>query len=108
MPERMNTPEFHSEAEEAEWWDTHPDALADALEAAVARGAVTTGTAARKAKTPTTTIRLDPADIARARSQAKSCGLRYQTYLKMLIHSELQKRERSSESGANRVRGRQP
>ena len=106
MPEKLKTPDFHSEAEEAEWWNSHPDVLADALEAASTRGTLTTGTAARKAKTPTTTIRLDPADIARARSQAESCGLRYQTYLKMLIHTELQKRDRPSKAGTRSTRNK--
>lgn len=32
---------------------------------------------------------LDPEDIARARAQAGHRGLRYQTYLKMLIHQAL-------------------
>jgi len=39
--------------------------------------------------TPTTTIRLDPDDIAKARVQAAERGLRYQTYLKMIIHEAL-------------------
>lgn len=47
------------------------------------------GTAARKGRTPTTTIRLDPEEIARARAQAAQHGLRYQTYLKMLLHQAL-------------------
>jgi hypothetical protein len=50
-------------------------------------------TAARKGSTPTTTIRLDPEDIARARAQAADRGLRYQTCLKMLIHQALGRAE---------------
>jgi predicted DNA binding CopG/RHH family protein len=52
------------------------------------------GTAARKGNTPTTTIRLDPEDVSKARIQAERRGLRYQTYLKMLIHEALQQAER--------------
>jgi transposase-like protein len=37
------------------------------------------------------TIRLDPEDIAIARVQAAERGLRYQTYLKMIIHEALRK-----------------
>jgi predicted DNA binding CopG/RHH family protein len=48
---------------------------------------------ARKGNTPTTTIRLDPEDISRARTQASKKGLKYQTYLKMLIHEALQQVE---------------
>jgi hypothetical protein len=48
--------------------------------------------------TPTTTIRLDPEDIARARVQAAERGLRYQTYLKMIIHEALRKKEQKRKS----------
>jgi predicted DNA binding CopG/RHH family protein len=43
--------------------------------------------------TPTTTIRLDPADISLAKSQAERRGLKYQTYLKMLIRQALTQEE---------------
>jgi len=36
---------------------------------------------------------LDPEDIAKARVQAAKRGLRYQTYLKMIIHEALLKAE---------------
>ncbi|MGA7523418.1 MAG: hypothetical protein WBW84_13255 [Acidobacteriaceae bacterium] len=84
---------FKNEAEEAAWWDAHQDALADEFEKAAAAGTLGHGTAARQGSTPTTTIRLDPEDIARARSQAAHLGLRYQTYLKMLIHQALRQAE---------------
>jgi predicted DNA binding CopG/RHH family protein len=44
--------------------------------------------------TPATTIRLAPEDISRARTLAERRGLRYQTYLKMLIHEALEREER--------------
>ena len=37
----------------------------------------------------TTTIRLAEADLARARTLAADKGLRYQTYLEMLLHEAL-------------------
>ena len=43
---------------------------------------------------PTTTIRLDPQDISRARVLAAARGVRYQTYLKMLIHEALAAEEK--------------
>jgi len=43
----------------------------------------------RKGQTPTITIRLDPTDVELARTQAEERGLRYQTYLKMVIHQAL-------------------
>ena len=51
------------------------------------------GTAVRRGLTPTTTIRLDPTDISRAKIQAERRGLKYQTYLKMLIHRALAQEE---------------
>jgi predicted DNA binding CopG/RHH family protein len=89
MREELKKKTFKNEAEEAAWWDQHQNALADEFEKAAAAGTPGHGTAARKGSTPTTTIRLDPEDIARARSQAAHRGLRYQTYLKMLIHQAL-------------------
>jgi predicted DNA binding CopG/RHH family protein len=46
--------------------------------------------------TPPTTIRLAPDDISRARVLAERRGLRYQTYLKMLIHEALEREEKAS------------
>ena len=43
--------------------------------------------------TPTVSIRIDPADVSRARVQAEKRGLRYQTYLKMLLHQVLEREE---------------
>jgi predicted DNA binding CopG/RHH family protein len=94
MKAELKKKTFRSEADEAKWWDEHQDALAGEFEKAAAAGALGRGTAARKAgATPTTTIRLDPQDVAKARIQAERHGLRYQTYLKMLIHQALHQAE---------------
>lgn len=93
MKEELKNLSFKSEEEEAQWWDRNQDALADAFEEAAVQGTLGHGTAARKGITPTTTIRLDPDDIAKARVQAEIKGLRYQTYLKMLIHEALKEME---------------
>jgi len=85
---------FANEAEEAAWWESHEDALADEFEKAGAEGRLGIGTVAKRAALPSTTIRLDPEDIAKARVQAAERGLRYQTYLKMIIHEALQKVEK--------------
>jgi predicted DNA binding CopG/RHH family protein len=82
---------FANEAEEAAWWESQEDSLADEFEKASAEGRVGVGTVAKRAGFPTTTIRLDPDDIAKAREQAAARGLRYQTYLKMIIHEALHK-----------------
>jgi len=95
MREGLKKQRFRNEAEEAQWWEENQDALADEFEKAAAAGTLGRGTAARKAGiTPTTTIRLDQEDIAKARIQAERRGLKYQTYLKMLIHEALQQADR--------------
>ncbi|MCW5977293.1 MAG: hypothetical protein KIT09_04415 [Bryobacteraceae bacterium] len=47
----------------------------------------------RTGRTPAVSIRIDPADLARARTQAARKGIRYQTYLKMLLHEALEREE---------------
>jgi predicted DNA binding CopG/RHH family protein len=87
--EKRILPEFKSEAEEAKWWLDHQDELDKDFEQAAKEGRLGRGTAARLGGIPTTTIRLDPEDIALAREQASKRGLKYQTYLKMLVHEAL-------------------
>ena len=85
----FETPEFKSQEEEANWWDSHKDYILQELEQAAKEGTLGHGTLARAGLTRTTTIRLDPKDIDLARSQAEQRGLKYQTYLKMIIHQAL-------------------
>jgi predicted DNA binding CopG/RHH family protein len=99
MLEELKQMSFASEAEEAAWWESHEDELFDEFKKATAEGRVGIGTVAKRAALPSTTIRLDPEDIAKARVQAAEHGLRYQTYLKMIIHEAL----RNSEAGRNSV-----
>jgi len=89
MLEELKNKTFANEAEEAAWWETNEDALASEFEKATAEGRVGIGTVAKRVALPSTTIRLDPDDIAEARVQAAEKGLRYQTYLKMIIHEAL-------------------
>ena len=96
--EVMQVPAFHTEAEEARWWAQQEDALAEEFLRAAETGRVGEATVARRAALPTTTIRLNPEDVEIAKKQAEKKGLRYQTYLKMLIHEVLHDRE----SGAQR------
>lgn len=94
--QEIKTPKFASEADEARWWADHQDDIAKAFEKAAAERRLGRGTVARKGATPTTTIRLDPDDISRARQQAERKGLRYQTYLKMLLREALLAEERKA------------
>jgi predicted DNA binding CopG/RHH family protein len=87
--EKRILPEFKSEAEEAKWWFDNQEELLKDFQQAAAEGRLGHGSAARGGSIPTTTIRLDPDDIALAREQASKRGLKYQTYLKMLVHEAL-------------------
>ena len=94
--EKRILPDFKSESEEAKWWFDNQDELDKDFAQAAAEGRLGRGTAARIGALPTTTIRLDPDDIALAREQASKKGLKYQTYLKMLVHEALLKAKAST------------
>ena len=90
---------FKTETEEAEWWAKNQELIADRFEEANPMGKLGKGTVARVAReragaSPTITIRLPESDLARARTLAAEKGLRYQTYLKMLLHQALNSEER--------------
>ena len=87
--EKRILPDFKSEAEEAKWWFDNQDELDKDFKQAAAEGRLGRGTAARLGGIPTTTIRLDLDDVALAREQAAKRGLKYQTYIKMLVHEAL-------------------
>jgi predicted metal-dependent hydrolase len=102
----LKIPKFATEAEEAKWWSENDGKISEEFEKAAKEGRLGRGGVRRlfaergipftePKPTPTTTIRLDPEDIAKARVQAAERGLRYQTYLKMIIHEAL----RDAESG---------
>jgi predicted DNA binding CopG/RHH family protein len=93
---------FKTEAQEAGWWAKNQELIADHFEQAKAAGKLGKGTVARVAgarasqagASPTITIRLAEDDLARARTLAAEKGLRYQTYLKMLLHQALNSEEK--------------
>jgi len=92
-------PPFETEAQEAEWWAKNQNLIADRFEQAKGAGKLGKGTVARVARerggaSPTITIRLAEDDLVRARTLAAEKGLRYQTYLKMLLHQALNSEEK--------------
>jgi len=98
----MQVPKFATEAEEAKWWYENREMLSADFQKAAKEGRLRRGGVQRllaergialPQPIPSTTIRLDPEDIAKARVQASKRGLRYQTYLKMIIHEALLKAE---------------
>jgi len=99
MTTQPEIPKFSNEAEEAQWWFDHRDETALWTEKAVKEGRATSLAAILQKRhqpgsTPTVSIRIDPADISRARALASRRGLRYQTYLKMLLHEALEREDR--------------
>ena len=83
-------PKFRTEAEEAEWWDSHPDAATQIM-----KRALKSGKARRVVPLKTVTMRIPVPDLKAAQDLAGEKGLPYQTYMKMLLHEAL-KRERSA------------
>lgn len=93
---RLAVPEFKNEAEEAKWWAVHQDQVEDFFERARKAGALTRGVNIPALATRQTTVRILSADIERLKKHALKKGMRYQAYLKMLIHEALDERENSA------------
>lgn len=92
MPKKQITiPGFHTEAEEAEWWDSHPKVAAEIM-----KRAIKSGKARRAVHLKTVTMRLPVLDIKVAQDLAQHKGLPYQTYMKMLLHEALERERRSA------------
>ena len=100
MKEKRKIPRFKPETDEAAWWYAHREETARWMEEAAATGQTTTLSEVllrarqRAGTTPTVSIRIAPKDIARARGLAEKKGLRYQTYLKMLLHEALEREQK--------------
>lgn len=75
-------PHFRSEAEEAAWWDKYGTRIAEKGIAYLK--------AKRQRKLKQVALRLPEGDLTLARAQAKQQGVRYQSYLRNVIHSALQ------------------
>jgi hypothetical protein len=89
LAKKLQTPDFKSEADEARWYEKNHDALLSEFKGALKDGPLGRGFLAKRGLTPTVTIRLDKRDIELAKQQAELGGLRYQTYLTMLVHQAL-------------------
>ncbi len=92
MPKKPTLiPRFKSEAEEAEWWDVHPEVATQIM-----KSAVKTGKARRAVPLKAVTMRLPVPDLEAAQELAARKRLPYQTYIKMLLHEALEKERRSA------------
>ena len=88
-------PAFANEQEEAAWWDAHPEALTSRFQAAAQKGTVRRlSQTSLPGASETVTIRIPNDELTRARRLAAKRGLRYQTYLKMLLHEALDNEEK--------------
>jgi predicted DNA binding CopG/RHH family protein len=87
---QITIPKFKTEAEEATWWDSHPE-----IAAGIMKRALKSGTARRKVPLKTVTMRLPLADLEAAQDLASRKGLPYRTYIKMVLHEALRKERRS-------------
>ena len=75
VPAKQTTiPKFRSEAEEAEWWDSHPEVATEIM-----KRAIKSGKARRAVPLKTVTMRLPVPDIKGAQDLALQQGLPYQT-----------------------------
>jgi predicted DNA binding CopG/RHH family protein len=84
-------PKFRSEAEEAAWWDSHPEVATEIM-----KRAIKSGRARRAVPLKAITMRLPVPDIKAAQDLAHQKGLPYKTYIKMLLHEALEKVRRSA------------
>lgn len=90
MPKKQLTiPKFRTEAEEAEWWDSHPEVATEIM-----KRAIKSGKARRAVPLKTVTMRLPVPDLQAAQDLARHKGLPYQTYIKMLLHEALERERR--------------
>ena len=102
MSEAKRLPNFTSEAEEAKWYIEHQDELLDYFEEERVSGAPlnerlnlpSVEESLPKGST-SISIRLQNDDLDRAKAFAAKKGLKYQTYLKMLLHQALDREEMS-------------
>ena len=90
MPiKQITIPKFRTEAQEAKWWDSHPEVATEIM-----KRAIKSGQARRAVPLKTVTMRLPVLDIKTAQDLAHRKGLPYQTYIKMLLHEALERERR--------------
>jgi hypothetical protein len=84
-------PKFSSEAEEAAWWDTHRSEIEAEIRKRIRKKKpLTLGNLLRGGKpSQPVTLRVSQDDLETARRLAAQRGLRYQTYIKMLLSNAL-------------------
>jgi predicted DNA binding CopG/RHH family protein len=83
----LDAPRIRSEADEAEWWDSHQDLVADLLLKHGRRAAI---------PSKSVTVRIPVTDLDKARQLAEAKGIGYQTLIKVLLHDALKREKRAA------------
>jgi len=88
-------PKFRSEAEEAAWWDVHRSEIEAEIRRRMKHDKPLTLENLLRGGKPSqpVTLRILKEDLEKARRLAAKKGLRYQTYIKMLLREALAKTE---------------
>lgn len=86
-------PHFANEDEEARYFDEHPELLEALFLRAAAAGKLKRRAPLPAGSATNITIRMPVTTLERAKRLAERKGLRYQTYLKMLIHEGLERED---------------
>jgi predicted DNA binding CopG/RHH family protein len=94
MATKAGIPRFKSEREEAEWWDAHPEVIAELFLKAKKEGKIKRLPVRRGATRPVT-IRIPIADIEAAQDLAEKRGLPYQTFIKGVLHQALERKRKA-------------
>jgi uncharacterized protein (DUF4415 family) len=97
---KSELPTFASEEEEANWYPAHPEFVTALFERAEAEGRLVRGPVVKRLDlTSPVTLRISQGDLEKAKAQAETKGVGYQTYMAMLLREALLKVE-SEGSGA--------
>ena len=94
MMDQESIPTFSSEAEEAAWWDAHPEVINERMRQAKAKGGLRRLSETNlPGATEAAMFRLPVDEMKRARQLAAKRGLEYQAYLTLLLHEALDAEE---------------
>jgi predicted DNA binding CopG/RHH family protein len=91
----QHIPKFAGDEEEAAWWEAHPQFLTERFLAARQKERVRRLSQTNlPGASETVAIRIPLEELMRARTLAAKRGLRYRTYVKMLLHEALDAEEK--------------
>jgi predicted DNA binding CopG/RHH family protein len=92
MAGKLVAPKFKSRAEELAWYDQHWQDLEREMEKAIKTGTAIKGLPVPNPRLVPVTIRILEQDLSAARRLAAEKGMRYQTYIPVLLHQALRQK----------------